>query len=607
MKKKILVGVAALLVMVVAIFVLATNLNRTDTANSSRRDGAVAEGGDNLEGIDGSLTADSERSYVYEPEDEGSEGLTESVINSDVTSPLSKEVEAVRTITLSEAIAISDGDVAAFYSSGDYENVTPVDAKTYSFTEIPDKYDSRDVDGKRYVTEVEDQGYSYLCWTYACMGAIECDILKHHDVAYTDIDLSEKHIAYYNMHKAEGSVNSYIDNDYRELVNTQNQPDAWVVDNDAGYIAMGGVNDFCISILTAWKGPVPELGADKFASLYGERYIFSDNKAVPSDAFTAPYHVQDVGELVASLDNNTYIKQMIMEHGGVTIGVNADNIFWKDHNKTLYSFFGGEPVPTANHEVLVVGWDDNYPASNFRTAPEADGAWICRNSWGSSSGEGGFFYLSYYDETTQNSNAAFYHVAAETDKDYYDNNYQVAGFLTQVDSSLDDAKNSVYAYTSSANPYGTLYEAASSETLKAIGVMAIDSYQQYQICIYVNPVVNSVDGSISLNDVVTPTYCQKVSAISGGFHTFTLEKEIQLSKGDVFFVVVNPYTSGRLVYEKAMDYTSAANYDEWKNLTGNVHNNYEASGRSYYISLDGQKMESQSDKDFFVKAYTVNN
>jgi hypothetical protein len=70
--------------------------------------------------------------------------------------------------------------------------------------------------------------------------------------------------------------------------------------------------------------------------------------------------------------------------------------------------------------------------------------------------------------------------------------------------------------------------------------------------------------------------------------------------------MIKPYTSGRLVYEEAGDMVGDPNYDEWKNLTGNIHNSYSASGLSFYVSDDGNGMVRQNDKDFFVKAYTVN-
>ena len=139
--------------------------------------------------------------------------------------------------------------------------------------------------------------------------------------------------------------------------------------------------------------------------------------------------------------------------------------------------------------------------------------------------------------------------------------------------------------------------------MKAIGLMAFDMYQQYEISIYLDPEVE--DGEISFAGK-EPVLTQKLSAISGGYHTFELEKSIDLKSGEEFFVLVKPHTKGRLVFEEAGEMVSDPCYDEWNNLTGNIHNNYTASGCSYYISDDGNKMERQDDKDFFVKAYTVN-
>lgn len=53
------------------------------------------------------------------------------------------------------------------------------------------------------------------------------------------------------------------------------------------------------------------------------------------------------------------------------------------------------------HAITIVGWDDNYSASNFNKSLNemGDGAFIVKNSYGNNSKEGGYWYVSYYDKT----------------------------------------------------------------------------------------------------------------------------------------------------------------------------------------------------------------
>ncbi|SFD01309.1 C1 family peptidase [Butyrivibrio sp. YAB3001] len=591
--------------------------NSSKNVNPSRRDGQMVQGGsisdEDLEGVSGddemlsdnalSEKLESEAAKKREKEDEEAYSSLQSI---EATEPVSQDVESVEVILIPEAVAISEGNQGEFYGNDEFTDITPVDISSFSEENIPSKYDSRNVSGKNYITAVEDQGYSYLCWTYAALGAVESDILKHNpDISRSEMDLSEKHLAYYNMHKCEGSVGGYIDEDYREFVNADDEEDAWIFDYDTNYIATGGVADFCISLLTAWKGPVSEKENDAFTSIYGEKKLFKDNSVIPSSAFTSEYHVQNVNEIPANYANNMMIKQMIMEHGSVTAGINSDEKFWKNRHSANYSCFDGEDIPTANHEILIVGWDDDYSADNFSIKPPANGAWMCRNSWGTSTGIDGYFYLSYYDETIGNNNAAAYSSARPGDDNYYDHNYQAAGFITNMTSTLEDSDNYITAFSESVNPYGMLYTACKDEKLEAIGLMSLETYSQYELKIFVNPVVE--DGRVLFSDLKKADVEMKASAISGGYHTFELPEEITLSEGDTFFILVKPENAGKLVFENASDHISKPNYDEWNNLTGNIHNNYNASGCSFYIAEDGMSMKMQDDRDFFVKAYTKDN
>ena len=617
MKKKIL-QIIVLIVLICGVLAAAFAYRKSAAdkvpVNTSRRDGEVVDeavsGDEDLNAVSGDLSdaadnSPSERDIQNAKErEEADSALYSSLESIEATKPTTAEVESVTVLLLPESVSIAQGDSESFYDNKEFTDVVPVDSESFSAEELPSKYDSRDVDGNRYVTKVEDQGYTSLCWSYAAIGAVEADILRHNpDISWDELDLSEKHLAYYNMHKTNGSYEGLIDDDYRELVNADNEEGAWIFDYDTGYMEMGGVADYCISLLTAWKGPADDEGDNSYVGLYGEKYMLTENSDKPEDAYTTKYHVQDVVQLPSVLENRSKIKQMVMEHGAVTAGIKAENRYWSGNKTNLYASYNGE-IEIADHEIIIVGWDDEYPATNFKTRATGDGAWICRNSWGDGIGKEGFFYLSYFDQTFGINNVAAYSSVVKGSEKYYDNNYQTAGFLTHVTSAIEDEENYVTAYSESKNPYGMLYTAASDEDLKAIGIMALDCYQQYELEVFINPEHEADE--VSLSKLRKPAASFKASSISGGFHTFELPQELKLAAGDEFFILVNPVSKGRLVFESSVDSTSKPNYDEWNNLTGNIHNCYSASGLSYYISEDGAKLISQSDKDFFIKAYTNN-
>lgn len=93
------------------------------------------------------------------------------------------------------------------------------------------------------------------------------------------------------------------------------------------------------------------------------------------------------------------IKKHIMKYGSVNTGIWAPS--GNNYNRETKSFYYKNGVTDAGeaHAISVVGWDDNYSKDNFTVKPQSNGAFLCLNSWGSSWGSEGYFWISYEDES----------------------------------------------------------------------------------------------------------------------------------------------------------------------------------------------------------------
>lgn len=72
--------------------------------------------------------------------------------------------------------------------------------------------------------------------------------------------------------------------------------------------------------------------------------------------------------------------------------------------------------------MVIVGWDDNYPKENFKIQPKKkNGAFICKNSFGTDFGEEGYFYIAYEDVYVGTQTMVY---SGIEDNDNYDKIYQ---------------------------------------------------------------------------------------------------------------------------------------------------------------------------------------
>ena len=330
---------------------------------------------------------------------------------------------------------------------------------------FPYTYDYRK---KKKLPDIKNQSTFGTCWAFAALTALESSMAPE-----KIIDFSEDHMS--------------INNNF-----SMTQDD-------------GGEYTMAIAYLASWTGPVLE--AD---DPYGDGYS--------PDNLEAVVHLQEAQVLEAK--NYDSIKRAVFLYGGV-----QSSLYMQMHNskgrsefyssKTGAYCYIGPDKP--NHDVVIIGWDDTYPAENFNNVPDGDGAFICVNSWGKEFAEDGVFYVSYYDSNIGMHNVVYTRV---DDIDNYDNIYQsdLCGWVGQIGYDRE------YAY------FSNVYEANGDEVLKAVSFYATGINTEYEIFV--------------VEDFVDTSSFSKRKAISSGsfsnsgYYTVDIDEEIKLEAGKKYAIVV---------------------------------------------------------------------
>ena len=153
-----------------------------------------------------------------------------------------------------------------------------------------------------------------------------------------------------------------------------------------------------------------------------------DYKAVVSVNDSVEFSA-DIGP--CSQTSITSIKNYIVTNGGISsltffdIGNYADSVTRQYYFSSINDGNGNPNL--YNHQLSIIGWDDNILASNFRSStgevPSRNGAWVVKNSNNYSlriSGRGdGYDYVSYDDPFICTNLAGFYNVSTDLDDNVY--------------------------------------------------------------------------------------------------------------------------------------------------------------------------------------------
>jgi hypothetical protein len=235
------------------------------------------------------------------------------------------------------------------------------------------------------------------------------------------------------------------------------------------------------------------------------------------------------------IPNGTQMKWAILKYGALDVGYFGQSTFDQAnpyYNPETHAQYVNVSIPS-NHEVSVVGWDDNYPKENFLITPPGDGAWIIKNSWGTGWGDNGYLYVSYYDKTFVESTSLTLYATAIIFENtvQYNKNYQYD--IAWAGSFLAGEGNRSYL---------NQYVAQDDDLIAAVGTYFNQADVNYTVEIYVNDELKLTQEGIS-------PFC--------GYHTIKLDSYIPIKKGDVFKAKISSNTVPYIVIgDERVHYTA---------------------------------------------------
>jgi len=327
---------------------------------------------------------------------------------------------------------------------------------------LPASYDLR---GRGKLTPIRNQRNCGSCWAFASYGSLESFLLPSETWDFSEQNLIDNHG--FDWGPCEG-----------------------------GDIFMA------TAYLARWEGPLKEEDDP-----YRQPFL---------SALKARKHVQTVLYIPSrndSLDNDL-LKQAVKKYGAVYTNMYFAGSCYNSSYKAFYN----EDIEKGGHAVAIVGWDDNFDKTKFKTTPPGNGAFIARNSWGKNWGESGYFYVSYYDSYFGREMNAV--LTAEPTSGYIDiYQYDTLGWTWSL------------GYGSETAWMANIFTAASNNPLIAVSFYAAGSSNSYEIFIYTD---------VSDEQPRSGLLVRKEEGVltSPGYFTIPLKVGVALKQGQRFSVVL---------------------------------------------------------------------
>ena len=253
------------------------------------------------------------------------------------------------------------------YESNSETNNRVGDRYKLASASMPSSYDLRN-----YIAiSPEDQQSRNICWAYASIATVQTYLAKH-KITNDYTILSKAHMDYLTA----GS--------YRDLGGAGSFTDASRYFKSYGLV----LNSEC-RYENSGVSPVSINGTSysDYSSIVNKM-----KSLTPSFYMDGKIEFPSIGKNTSQTNNlRSKVKEHIMNNGGLYAYINwNDNCYY---NNSFYNSSGSG----YGHCITIVGWDDNYSRDNFGSKPQHNGAYLALNSWGSSWGNNGFFWISYDD------------------------------------------------------------------------------------------------------------------------------------------------------------------------------------------------------------------
>lgn len=269
-----------------------------------------------------------------------------------------------------------------------------------------------DIVTNNWITPTKDQGNLGTCWAFGSTTAFQSSLLRQGLVTSTtasNLQLSLWHLATKN-----GATNpSYVPTQDPQT------PGEWE------YTGWGGDNNATLSYLTRGVGSWTNVAESGSNGISGGFVLVASNTAnaypqaaaqahenltpyvPPTTQPLAPYRLGQsiehrfTGSGAPGSDPayRERIKESIMHYGALAGSYFAESGTAAEpfYNPATATFQYSGTATSANHIVAFAGWDDDKVVTNAAGNVTGTGAWLVQNSWGTSYGDGGYFWLGYGD------------------------------------------------------------------------------------------------------------------------------------------------------------------------------------------------------------------